>query len=79
MPRSLLGCMGQVVENLEKVGNDVSADTERFAGRLHADLRFHQIQDILDGGLHVFLTAFLEQIFELGNRISRDFLVPLRE
>ncbi|HWZ49790.1 MAG TPA: alpha-E domain-containing protein, partial [Herbaspirillum sp.] len=79
MPRSLLGCMGQVVENLEKVGNDVSADTERFAGRLHADLRFHQIQDILDGGLHVFLTAFLEQIFELGNRISRDFLVPLGE
>jgi uncharacterized alpha-E superfamily protein len=77
MPRSLLGCMGQVVENLEKVGNDVSADTERFAGRLHADLRFHQIQDILDGGLHDFLTTFLEQIFELGDRISRDFLVPL--
>ncbi|RXZ33965.1 alpha-E domain-containing protein [Oxalobacteraceae bacterium CAVE-383] len=77
MPRSLLGCMGQVVENLEKVGNDVSADTERFAGRLHADLRFHQIQDILDDGLHDFLTVFLERIFELGNRISRDFLVPL--
>ena len=77
MPRSLLGCMGQVVENLEKVGNDVSADTERFAGRLHADLRFHQIQDILDDGLHDFLTTFLERIFELGNRISRDFLVPL--
>src|SRR5450830_673098 len=50
MPRSLLGCMGQVVENLEKIGNDVSADTERFAGRLHADLRFQQIQDILDDG-----------------------------
>jgi uncharacterized alpha-E superfamily protein len=79
MPRSLLGCMGQVVENLEKVGNSGSADTERFAGRLHADLRFHQIQDILDDGLHDFLTVFLERIFELGNRISRDFLVPLAD
>jgi uncharacterized alpha-E superfamily protein len=79
MPRSLLGCMGQVVENLEKVCNDGSADTQRFAGRLHADLRFHQIQDILDDGLHDFLTVFLERIFELGNRISRDFLVPLAD
>ena len=77
MPRSLLACMEHVVENLKKVRNDVSADTERFAGRLHADLRFNQIQDILDAGLHDFLTVFLERIFELGNRISRDFLVPL--
>jgi uncharacterized alpha-E superfamily protein len=76
MPRSLLGCMAHVVANLKKVGNDGSADTERFAGRLHADLCFNQIQDILDDGLHDFLTVFLERIFELGNRISRDFLVP---
>ncbi|MDB5775237.1 MAG: alpha-E protein [Herbaspirillum sp.] len=79
MPRSLLGCMGQVVENLDKIGNDASADTERFAGRLHADLRFNQIQNILDDGLHVFLTLFLKRIFELGNRISKDFLVPLAD
>lgn len=79
MPRSLLGCMANVVLNLKQIGNDGSADTERFAGRLHADLQFHQIQDILDDGLHDFLTVFLERIFELGNRISRDFLVPRTE
>jgi hypothetical protein len=34
MPRSLLACMDEVVQNLHEVRNDVSADTERFAGRL---------------------------------------------
>ena len=77
MPRSLLACMGHVLSNLKNVHNDVSADTERFAGKLHADLKFARIEEVLDAGLHDYLTVFLERIFELGNRISRDFLVPL--
>jgi uncharacterized alpha-E superfamily protein len=77
MPRSLLACMGQVVANLKAVRNDVSADTERMAGKLHSELQFARINDILEAGLHDTLTDFMERIFELGNRISRDFLVPL--
>ncbi|HEX7642349.1 MAG TPA: alpha-E domain-containing protein [Burkholderiaceae bacterium] len=77
MPRSLLSCMDEVVANLQQVGNDVSKETERFAGKLHAELRFHSVDDILLEGLHDYLTKFLERIFDLGNRISRDFLVPL--
>jgi uncharacterized alpha-E superfamily protein len=77
MPRSLLACLEEVVNNLQHVRNDVSADTERFAGRLHAELKFGNIHEILKDGLHDFLTRFLERIFELGNRVSRDFLVPL--
>ena len=77
MPRSLLACMGQVVANLKAVRNDVSADTERMAGKLHSELQFARIDDILEAGLHDTLTDFMERIFELGNRISRDFLVPL--
>ena len=77
MPRSLLACLEEVVGNLQQVRNDVSADTERFAGRLHAELKFANIGEILEGGLHDYLTGFLERIFELGNRVSRDFLVPL--
>mgnify|MGYP000052705454 CR=1 FL=1 len=65
------------VNNLEQVRNDVSRETERFAGRLHADLRFNSIEDIMHHGLHDFLTDFLEQIYDLGNRVSRDFLLPL--
>jgi len=77
MPRSLLACMDQVLNNLKHVHNDVSADTERFAGKLHAELKFSRIEEILDAGLHDYLTVFLEHIFDLGNRISKDFLVPL--
>ncbi|MQR01935.1 alpha-E domain-containing protein [Glaciimonas soli] len=77
MPRSLLACLNGVTENLKAVHNDVSADTERFAGKLHADLQFSNIDEILDAGLHDYLTVFFARIFELGNRISRDFLVPM--
>ena len=77
MPRSLLACMDEVVQNLREVCNDVSADTERFAGRLRAELQFGKIDDILAAGLHDTLTGFLADINQLGNRVSRDFLVPL--
>ncbi|HEU5434766.1 MAG TPA: alpha-E domain-containing protein, partial [Telluria sp.] len=77
MPRSLLFSMEQVLENLRAVRNDVSADTERLAGKLHAELKFTRIDDILDAGLHDSLTTFLENIDSLGRLVSRDFLVPL--
>jgi uncharacterized alpha-E superfamily protein len=77
MPRSLLACMAEVVSTLKMIRNDVSADTERFAGKLHAELEFSSIEEVLDGGLHDYLSLFLENIYELGNRVSRDFLVPL--
>ena len=77
MPRSLLACMDEVVHNLGEVRNDVSADTERLAGRLRAALQFAKIDDILEAGLHDTLTRFLADINQLGNRVSRDFLVPL--
>ena len=53
------------------------ADTERFAGRLHAELKFGRIDEILAEGLHDNLTRFLERVNQLGDRVSRDFLVPL--
>jgi uncharacterized alpha-E superfamily protein len=79
MPRSLMGCMEEVVTNLKQVCNDHSGGTERFAGRLHAQLKFATIDDILEQGLHDYLDRFLADINELGNRVSHDFLLPLSE
>ena len=76
MPRSLVACMAAVVANLQEVRNDLSEDTERLAGKMHATLQFALIDDILEEGLHDFLTTFLASIEELGKRISCDFLVP---
>lgn len=77
MPRSLLASTQAVADNLARVANERSAETERRAGRLSAELRFGRVEDILRGGLHGFLESFLERINDLGNRISQDFLLPL--
>jgi uncharacterized alpha-E superfamily protein len=76
MPRSLHASMNEVVSNLQVVGNDQSAETQRRAGKLRADLQYGNIEEILATGLHAFLTQFLDRVNELGSRISRDFLVP---
>jgi uncharacterized alpha-E superfamily protein len=77
MPRSLLASMNEVCTNLEAVKNDRSHETERRAGLLRAELKYGRIEDILQQGLHAYLTSFLERVNDLGGRISQDFLVPL--
>lgn len=76
MPRSLLGCLHEVVSTLALLGNDAQSPTQRRAGKLRADLQFVQIDEILATGLHAFLTQFLDRINEIGAHISREFLVP---
>ena len=76
MPRSLANCMDEVMINLEQVRNGHSSETERRVGMLRGDLRYGRIDDILQTGLHAYLTNFLARINDLGGRISRDFLVP---
>jgi len=77
MPRSLVACMCAVVANLQEVRNDLSQETERLAEELYRELQTAQIGDILDESLHQFMTRFLASIAELGNRIGRDFLLPV--
>lgn len=77
MPRSLRHCVDEVVDNLAQVANRHSGETERRAGSLQAELQYGRIEELLRGGLHPWLTRFLERINDVGDRISRDFLVPL--
>jgi uncharacterized alpha-E superfamily protein len=77
MPRSLHASLREVVDNLAQVSNDHSAETQRRAGRLLADLQYGRIDEILATGLHAFLTQFLERVNDLGAGVSRDFLVPV--
>lgn len=77
MPRSLAACMHEVMVNLERVANEQSRETLRRAGRLHADLQYGRIDEILATGLHAYLTQFLDRVGDLGVGISRDFLVPV--
>ncbi len=76
MPRSLLGCLNEVMSNLAMVTSDPQSETLRRAGKLRADLQYARIDDILATGLHAFLTQFLDRVNEIGASISREFLVP---
>ena len=77
MPRSLAACMNALMLNLGLVSNAQSDDTVRRAGRLHSDLKYGRIDEILATGLHAYLTQFLDRVGDLGVGISRDFLVPM--
>lgn len=76
MPRSLARCMKEVYSNLTRLANSRSAETERMAGELEAHLRFGRIERIFDQGLRKYLEEFRNVIFDLGCRISDDFLIP---
>lgn len=79
MPRSLHFCMNGVVKNLELIANSHSGETQRQAGLLHAKLHYARVGDILEQGLHEWLTDFMDHIYMLGDGISKDFLVPMAE
>jgi len=69
--------MAGVVANLRDVRNDLSGETERLAEELYAMLQGAAIEDILEEGLHEFMTRFLASVDALGNGIGRDFLIPI--
>lgn len=75
MPRSLHRCMSQVYTHLTALRNSTSDETERRAGELQASLRFGRITEIFELGLHEYLVQFLGRTRDLGERVSRDFLV----
>jgi uncharacterized alpha-E superfamily protein len=75
MPRSLHRSISEVYTHLVAVRNAHSAETERRAGELHASLRFGQIDDVFELGLHEYLVEFLRRVRDVGERVARDFLV----
>lgn len=77
MPRSLHACLKEVHQILGLVANARSRETQRLAGAFYSRLNYGRIDDILEVGLHDYLTEFLGDIAGLGNHIAQDFLVPM--
>jgi uncharacterized alpha-E superfamily protein len=76
-PRSLTACLAQVVDLLHKVRNSQSGATELEARSILAELRDLEIHEILERGVHEYLTAFIARISVLSANISHNFLLPL--
>ena len=77
MPRSLAACLQEVVETLTRIRNNHSRGTQLAALSLFSTIRDQTIEEILEIGVHEYLTDFLTQINDVGLGISKDFLVPL--
>ena len=75
MPRSLTAAVNAMCNQLGKLANKRSGNTQRLAGMLQAELQYGQIDDILKQGLHAYLTKFMERINAIGAGLSQDFLV----
>jgi uncharacterized alpha-E superfamily protein len=77
MPRSLAACLEQIVAALDRVEGENDHPAKRLAAELQARLVHGDIDEIFSDGLHEYLTAFLEDIGELGYRIQRAYLGAL--
>jgi uncharacterized alpha-E superfamily protein len=55
------------------VQNAQSGETIRRAGQILAGLQYGRISDIFAGGLHEYLTAFLDSMQDLSQDIQRSF------
>lgn len=76
MPRSLLASLDAVCANLQMLTTQNSLECERFAGKMRAELLYTDIPELIEQGVHDYLTKFLARIYTLGNKISATFLLP---
>ena len=75
MPRSLAFCYRMIDESLEGLANDYSnrhASHDMCEATL-SRLKRMTIKDVLDEGLHEFLTDFLVRTNNLGDQVARDY------
>jgi len=78
MPRSLRYCMSQLTHYLALIADNYGGrrgECHRLAGEIDARLRFGRIEGIFQGGLHEFLTDFIEDNATLGRAIAEFYLI----
>lgn len=73
MPRSLASCSMALLQVLERLRGGRRAEIVRLAGVLAAETRYGRIDEILAGGLHDYLTRYLERLYRLGDEINLEF------
>ncbi|MEO1016580.1 MAG: alpha-E domain-containing protein [Pseudomonadota bacterium] len=75
-PRSLRACYDEITSNLDLLNDHYQSrggECHRLAGELHARLRYGRIEDIFQGGLHEFLTEYIDRTIDLGGEIENFY------
>ncbi|MCX7176137.1 MAG: alpha-E domain-containing protein [Proteobacteria bacterium] len=73
MPRSLAACTNEVNRLVQEINGPRSGELVRRSGLLHAELKFGRIDEIVELGLHEYLTGFLNRIHTIGALIDQTY------
>ena len=76
-PRSLSFCFEQLTQHLDAIqaqDPQLSMDARREAHVMHAQLRFARIDQVIEDGLHEYLTDVIDRTRDLGEKIARGHL-----
>jgi uncharacterized alpha-E superfamily protein len=75
MPRSLCKCLEGISRHLDLLSaNGTHGECHRLAGQMHAKLKYTTIESIFQGGLHEFLSEFIDTNTMLGDTIAQHYL-----
>ncbi len=79
VPRSLRACCDEIVAILPQIearpgAQDAGREVKRLAGQLALRLEYGAVDEILDAGLHRWLTGFLDESARLGNAVREAYL-----
>jgi uncharacterized alpha-E superfamily protein len=76
MPRSLHFCLREVHRLVGEIGGPRADELIRQVGRLHAELEYGRIDDIMVQGLHEYLTSVLSRLYAIGDEVSKTYFWP---
>lgn len=74
VPRSLRACLVELQLILASLPGDNGRPAQRLASELEAGLRYTSIDEVLDTGLHDWITAYVNQVGRLGSAIHSSYL-----
>ncbi len=74
VPRSLRACMDELNLVLASLPGTNGRPAQRLAAELDARLRYTGIDEVLNTGLHVWLSEYVQQVDALGNAIHSAYL-----
>ncbi|MBI3434406.1 MAG: alpha-E domain-containing protein [Proteobacteria bacterium] len=77
MPRSLAACYGNLVQNLDLIAQSYGRQgaAQRQTRAVRTRLQNSRMEEIFQGGLHEFITAFLADNSRLGDTINSQYLI----
>ncbi|MDU6410107.1 MAG: alpha-E domain-containing protein [Yersiniaceae bacterium] len=74
LPRSLLACVSDMMEQLALIGGTRGNPARLRVHTLYAELRFSTLEDVLQPGLDEWLTHFLTKLNGIADGIHRSYL-----